>query len=148
MSEQQSMIEQDAVQIETFQYADETALSRARALADAAAIEKAQRTAKYTANVIKIDGKYRAATAEDDPAQIVKVTITASLNKTRTGYRKFRATFDNGAKIENADLRSYLNNRVAFSPTVFKTFRDYFAGMGMIESGYVPAAPASLNVGF
>lgn len=147
MSEQ-NMNEQDAVTVETFQYADENALAKARALADAAAIEKAQRTAKYTANVVKVDGKYRAATAEDDPAQIVKVTITASLNKTRTGYRKFRATFDNGAKIENADLRSYLNNRVAFSPTVFKTFRDYFAGMGMIESGYRPAAPASLNVGF
>ena len=147
MSEQ-NMTEQDAVQIETFQYADEIALSRARALADAAAIEKAQRTAKYTANVIKVDGKYRAATAEDDPAQVIRVTTTASPNKTRTGYRKFRATFENGAKIENADLRSYLNNRVAFSPTVFKTFRDYFAGMGMIESGYRPAAPASLNVGF
>ena len=147
MSEQ-NMSEQDTVQVDSFQYADENALAKARALADAAAIEKAQRTAKYTAQVVKADGKYRAATAEDDPAQVVKVTITASLNKTRSGFRKFRATFENGAKIENADLRSYLNNRVAFSPTVFKTFRDYFAGMGMIESGYVPAAPASLNVGF
>lgn len=153
MSEQ-NMSEQNTMKVEaveSFVYANESALRERRAAADRENLEKAQRVARYSAGVTVENGKYRIATAADDPAKVINVVVFTSLNKTKTGYRKFRAMMGDGAalaKIEDADLRGFVNNRLAFSPTVRKAFQSHFARMGMIEPGYDPGFPASLNVGF
>ena len=148
MSEQQSMIEQDAVQIETFQYANENELAQRRARQQRDAVEKSQRVARYTFGAVRDRGQYRLATATDQPKDVVKVVLFASLNKSGSGFRKFRATLDGGAKIDESDLRAFVDNKVAFGQTVRHAFLQHFERVGAIEAGYVPAMPASLHVGF